>query len=510
MDSRKLAQNIETDSFDRELFEELVATSEELKNLLERGSHLLPNFHSFVLDLFASFFKYNVILHPEDEVKRSALICRKLIEKAVSSENYKELRDETILDSFKSAIATAALGGELINWIKSEDGLSQNTLIKEWELEKAAEDYDELKEEAETWKEIEKKKSFDKSPDKSFKEGKKKAQFELRKQEEELKELNEERKKRLDNLDMKLQKLTKSALKQASDRVEEVENELMQWGASIGVPQKKSAGEKLDLAAKLFKNEKLRKLSLMVGSLKQEMLSSRRKVWSKRGSEVYDISLGDDLGRVIPGELAFLKHRALRRDFMRRLLEKKLLQYYLKEEKGRGPLVVCVDGSSSMSGDKEIWAKAVCLTLLEIAKRERRKFIVIVFSGKGAPLRVFGSDMRERWEMKEKEIIELADYFPGGGTDFEDPIDKALEFLRESKFKKGDVVFITDGECDVNSVWLEEFLDVKRRLTFQVFSVLIDLTGRETPESLKKFSDKVTTVSKLTSKDARDIFLNIA
>jgi hypothetical protein len=39
--------------------------------------------------------------------------------------------------------------------------------------------------------------------------------------------------------------------------------------------------------------------------------------------------------------------------------------------------------------------------------------------------------------------------------------------------------------------------------------VLIDLTGRETMESLKKFSDKVTAISKLTSKDARDIFLSL-
>lgn len=510
MDSKKLTQNIETDSFDRELLEELEATSEELKHLIESGSHLLPNFRSFVLDLFASFFKYNVLLYPEDEVKRAVLLGRKLIVKAISSESYKELREETILDSFKSAIATVALGGEVIDWIKSEDGLSQNSLIKEWELDKAEEDYEELNEEAETWDEIDEKKPFDKSLDKSFKEGKKKAQFELRMQEEELKEFKEKQKERLEGMEMKLQKLTKSALKQASDCVEDVENELMQWGASMGIPREKSVGEKLDLAAKLFKNEKLRKLSLMVGSLKQEMLSSRRKVWSKRGSEVYDISVGDDLGCVIPSELAFLKHKSLRKDFMRRLLEEKLVQYYLKEEKGRGPLIVCVDGSSSMSGDKEIWAKAVCLTLLEIAKRERRKFVVIVFSGKGAPLKVFGSDMRERWEMKEREIIELADYFPGGGTDFEDPINKALEFLRESKFKKGDIVFITDGECDVNSGWLETFLHEKRRLRFQVFSVLIDLTGKETPESLKKFSDKVTTISKLTSKDARDIFVSLA
>jgi len=507
--SSKFTQNIEADSFDRELFEELEATSEELKNLIESGSHLLPNFRSFILDLFASFFKLNVLLHPEDEVKRSVLLGRKLIEKTISSEGYKELREETMLDGFKSAIATVVLGTEIIKWIKSEDGLSQNSLIKEWELDKSEQDFEDLKEEADTWEEIDQKKTIHKSADKSFKDGKKKSQLELRKQEEDMKRLKDKQEERLEGMEARLQKLSNSALKRASDSLDEAEDRLMQWGASMGMPQEKSVGEKLDLAAELFKNEKLRKLSLLVGNLKQEMLSSRRKEWSKRGSEVHDIAIGDDLGRVIPGELAFLKHNVLKKDFTRRLLEEKLLQYYLKEEKGRGPMIVCVDGSSSMDGDKELWAKGVCLTLLEIAKRERRKFVAIVFSGKGAPLKVFGSDMRERWEMKEKEIIELADYFPGGGTDFEDPIDKALEFLRESKFKKGDIVFITDGECDVNSEWLRTFLEEKRTLKFRLFSVLIDLAGRERPESLRKFSDKVTTVSKLTSGDAKDIFLNI-
>src|SRR3989337_2381464 len=188
VDSRKHAQNIETDSFDRELFGELEATSEELRNLIERGSHLLPNFRSLILDLFASFYKYNVITLPEDEVKRSVLMGRKLIEKAISSDDYKELREETILNDFKSAIATLTLGGEVINWVKSEEGLSEKSLIKEWELEKAEENLDELKDEVETWEEIEKKKSSNNS----LKEGKKKTQFELRSQEGELKDLQKE------------------------------------------------------------------------------------------------------------------------------------------------------------------------------------------------------------------------------------------------------------------------------------------------------------------------------
>src|SRR5690606_18813718 len=153
--------------------------------------------------------------------------------------------------------------------------------------------------------------------------------------------------------------------------------------------------------------------------------------------------------------------------------------------KGRGPIVVCVDGSSSMDGNKEIWSKAVCLTILEIARRQRRKFGVIVFSSKGSPLRVFNSDLREGWSMKEVDILELADYFPGGGTDFEDPLNKAVELLQMSKFKNGDIVFITDGECDVSDSWLSEFLDKKKELSFKVFSILIDLTGRESIESLR-------------------------
>ena len=507
MDSRKTTQNIETDSFDRELFADLEASSEELKNLIERGSNLLPNFRHLVLDLFASFFKYNVILLPEDWIKRSALIGRKLIQQAISSDSYKDLREETVLDSFKSAIATLTMGREIIRWIKSDEGPTEKSLLKEWELDEAEKNYDELSEEAKTWEEIDKNKSFDESREKSFKEEKKNTEFERRRQEGNLKELEEGQKERLERMDMRLQNLAKSAMRQASDNVEEAEDELTQWANSMGVPQERPSGEKLDLAGKLLKNEKLRKLSHMVGNLKEEMFSSRRKVWSRRGNEVYDIGVGNELGRIIPTELVSLRHPVLKRDFLKRFVEGRLLQYYLKEERGRGPFVVCVDGSSSMTGDKEIWSKAVCLSLLDIAKRQRRKFEVIVFSGKGS-LKVFGSDMREGWGMKEKDIIELADYFPGGGTDFEDPLNKAQVFLRESKFKRGDIVFITDGECDVGSDWLKTFIEGKKKLGFQVFSVLIDLTGRENPESLKKFSDKVTMISKLTSKDAKEIFLS--
>ncbi len=241
-------------------------------------------------------------------------------------------------------------------------------------------------------------------------------------------------------------------------------------------------------------------------------MATRRKVWSKRGSEVFDISVGDDIGRIIPTELVFLRHKLLQHDFKKRYVEGRLFQYYLKEERGRGPMVICLDGSSSMVGGKELWSKGVCLTLLEIAKRERRKFNVVVFSSGGAPLKVFESIGKEGlsgWGMKESEIMELAEYFPGGGTNFEEPLNEAVSLLESSKFTGGDIVFITDGESNVGDAWLKSFEQTKKKLNFKVYSVLIDLSERESWGTLSTFSDKVTSISNLTSKEAKGLFLDL-
>ena len=103
---------------------------------------------------------------------------------------------------------------------------------------------------------------------------------------------------------------------------------------------------------------------------------------------------GRKLSRLLPHELVSLQHPLLRRDFIRRFVDNELLQYDLRgvEAQGKGPLIVCLDGSSSMLGDKEVWAKALTLTLLEIARRERRRFRAICFSSADAPL--YSVDLR--------------------------------------------------------------------------------------------------------------------
>lgn len=508
MTGKKHSSNIETDAFDRELFTDFLSTSRELTDLVERGANLLPGFPALVQDIFAAFYKYNVLLIPTESVEGGSPLGRRLVEKMLTSGEYEALREETVLTPFASALATVTMGRRLLSWLRSGDGPGSKTLLQEWETAGEEEKLGELQDEAETWDEVADEGVAGELED-AFTEGRDKSGRERRRQESVVKELREGQAKKLLDLDMKLGKLVDSSLTEASERVEGTEEELLSWGTGLGQSIDKPAGERLDLAERLHGSEKLRRLSLLVGALKEEMLTARRKSWSRRGDEVYELGQGDDLGYLVPSELTALRHPTLRRDFLKRYVEKRLLQYHLKEDKGRGPFVVCLDTSASMSGEKDLWAKAVCLTLVELAKRQKRQFSIVVFSSSSADMRVFSAEAKRGHGLTEAQVLELASYFPGGGTDFETPLTEALGILSDSDYKGGDLLFITDGECDVREDWLVDFKERKSALGFSVFSVLIDLRGAESTASLERFSDKVTTISNLRESDTKKIFLEL-
>jgi len=294
----------------------------------------------------------------------------------------------------------------------------------------------------------------------------------------------------------------------AAQQLEDAAEEAEQWGLNLGTGYRSPPGQKLELGRRLAGNEKLKRLSRMVGRMKFHALALRKRIFERSSEEVLEVERGDSIHRLLPHELLTLSHPLLRKDFHRRLLDQELLQYSLRgiEEKGKGPMVVCLDGSSSMAGDKEIWSKAVTLTLLEIARRQRRLFRSICFSSQETPLQVLEMNPRAHYEVEMEKVMELAEYFPGGGTDFQKPLDAALECLRKSKYKKGDIVFITDGECQVTPEWAEKFRDEKERLGFSLYSILIDV-GPSSLGTLKEFSDRITTIKQLTGDEVGDIFV---
>ncbi|MGH7822551.1 MAG: VWA domain-containing protein, partial [Candidatus Binatia bacterium] len=291
---------------------------------------------------------------------------------------------------------------------------------------------------------------------------------------------------------------------------EDAADEAESWGRALGSGGGGSGARSLELGRRLARNPKLRKLSRLLGRMREQALALRHRLFERRDEEVFDVTAGRDLGRLLPQEMLAISHPTLHRDWQRRYVEGELLQYHLRgnDERGRGPMVVCLDVSSSMAGEKEIWSKAVTLTLLDIARRERRRFRAILFSSAETGLKTFDLNRGERYLSDLSGALDLADYFPGGGTDFERPLDAALECLGESRFRRGDVILVTDGECRVGEEWRERFLAEKKRLDFSLYSILIDVGGSAV-ETLAALSDRVSRVSDLTADGVKELFVRV-
>jgi uncharacterized protein with von Willebrand factor type A (vWA) domain len=268
-----------------------------------------------------------------------------------------------------------------------------------------------------------------------------------------------------------------SAAAGVSRQLEESGRESHSWSTGLGAGGKSSPGQQIELGRRLARSPKLKKLAGIVGRMREQALALRKRPFERTSEEVFEVRLGSDLERLLPPELLALHHPILRRDFARRpgrgaapLLRAARRRRARPRPDDRLPRRLGLDG-----GDKEIWSKAVALTLLEIARRQRRLFRFICFSSADTPLFTLDLNPRERHEVQVERAFEVAEYFPGGGTDFEIPLDAALDCLRDARYRRGDVVLITDGECRVTPEWQARFRAEKERLGFSLFSVLIDV-----------------------------------
>jgi uncharacterized protein with von Willebrand factor type A (vWA) domain len=500
---------VESDTYDRSVFTRLKADAPSLRALEESGGKLLPHFDAFLLDLFAILFKMNIVFHPEEDVVPSAAFYRLLIGQLCAAPALEVVRHQTILDETRAGLATLLLGERLLRLLKSERILSRAEMLDFWNLEQQETELAEAQAHLDTAGEL--RQHAGQATQRRLDEMAQR----MRRETEPVERRLQHRARQVRSALNDQAELARPRIQAQADGVlqdlEQSSGEADSWGSQLGNSDRSRPGTQIELGKRLATNPKLKKLGQMVGHMRAYALALRRKMFERADEETYAVGLGAELSRLLPHELLALRHPILRRDFGRRLLDAQLLQYALRspEEKGKGPMVVCIDGSSSMAGDKELWSKAVSLTLLDIAQRQRRLFRSICFSSATTPLLVLDLNRRQRYSADVNKVLELAEYFPGGGTDFQRPLAAALQCLQEARYRRGDIVFITDGECRVDEQWLAEFQRAKDTLGFSLLSVLIDV-GSNALGTLAAFSDKVTTISQLTSEAGKDIFLKVA
>ena len=490
---------IESDAYDRSAFARLAVDAAPLAALIEAGGTLLPHFRDLLEDVFCLLFKLEPRWRPDADVAPSALLNRELLGALRDFPIVDELREQTQLDETQAGLATVLLGEGFLTIVREERLLPRGDLLDLWDLQHAEET---LRDRAAELDEANAPDGDSAARDDAA-HAATVAEARHRQKAQHLRE-------RLRELPSRARNALPAAATGLRRQLAEAKENAQSWGTGVGAGGRLSSGRKIELGRRLATNPKLKRLTALVGRMRAVAMALRKRSLERANEEVHDVELGGAVERLLPPELLALRHPILKKDFQRRLVEGELLTYRLRgaDEHGRGPMIVCLDGSSSMAGDKELWSKAVALTLLEIARRQRRLFRFLCFASADTPLYTLDLNPREHHAVQVDRALDVAEYFPGGGTDFQAPLDAAVDCLSQARYRRGDVVLITDGECQVAPDWLARFRKDKQRLGFSLYSVLIDV-GPSAVGTLGEISDRVTSVSKLTDEGVRDLFVRL-
>lgn len=324
-----------------------------------------------------------------------------------------------------------------------------------------------------------------------------------------MEEAGEEAKAEADAAGPVIRGMLKNAMKGVADNAENVHSQQDLWGDDPGQLQRLPADERMELARRL-QNDRFKNLLKLIGPMRRIMEEAQMRKVNYARDEVYRVTLGNDIPHVLPSELAKIHHPLAKYEFYRKYIERELPQYDLrgKERVGKGEIIACLDNSGSMQGQKEMWGKAVAICSLHLARKQKRGFYGVHF-GSAREIKTF--DFGVNADYSVQSVLDYAEFFFNGGTDFMRPLSLALDRLRSEHAAtgkvKGDIMFITDGICNVHPDWLAEFKSEQQRLEFTVWGFLIGGYGRDSGPLNDICDGKMWEIKDLLDpKDTRDMF----
>ncbi len=229
-----------------------------------------------------------------------------------------------------------------------------------------------------------------------------------------------------------------------------------------------------------------------VGQKREIAKLAQHRKKARRDLPVDKIRPDDDLDSIIDDEFTDLAIGidAFENSFIDRFLHKSLLTRarITRTARHKGPIILCYDGSGSMEGEKILETKAHILAFIEVARRQKRRMITIQFASASEPL--FVREIHPS-NIRLPDILELVDTFIRGGTDFEKPLKEAIKYLETDRFRNGDILFITDGICDISETFKRRFLASKADKKFHLYAVIIHGNTYQDYGDLSDIADEV-------------------
>ncbi|MFK4472598.1 uncharacterized protein with von Willebrand factor type A (vWA) domain [Paenibacillus sp. RC73] len=452
--SESMKSVLNTDSYDRRRFSQLLEMSDKLKEIEKLGNKYFPSFQPLMGDLWAGLFK----MKPEllEEVPAELEMNRQLMEKLMADDGYSDFREFTRLDDFAAALGTTKYSETVLCWVKEQadqnqemaDALQQLMNGEQGASQQAAEALSAA----------------------------------------------------LSQNGKTLSRMLSQAAQEAMEAKENVQSLLggMQAGSGDSELKKVPLKDQLLLAEKLSRDKKLREIAAWAGRMKV-IANRKQRSKHKDSTSRNGIRLGKDIEQLLPMELGSYASPISKMDFLRRYAEGQTLQYDTKghEQLGKGPIILCLDQSGSMRNQDTI-SKGFALALMSIARKQRRDFAWIPFS-------TYASDpiIYERGKMGVQDMIQLATVFLNGGTRFTSPLEKAADVIKQSRFNQADIIFVTDGESRVNDEFLNTWSELREKKGFSVLSLLL---GTESIQGVRGFSNRIVKASSFKDESVYQAF----
>lgn len=299
----------------------------------------------------------------------------------------------------------------------------------------------------------------------------------------------------------KMRSALRRAIKTARREVGEVREGLAGFAPGFGEPpaaHDMDSDKRMKLAEWLRTDERLADLIRRAGRIERIARCSKKKSPTEGTSEVYDVTRGADIPRLLPSEISKLAHPALRALLLRDLAQRSALQYALRsnEPLGRGPIISLLDVSGSMRGQPHDWTRAIGVAMASTAQRQKRSATIADFNGRVCRTRWIGKLGTASIDGEEVSpidaILDIATAGVSGGTNFDRALRWSLDRIVEAGTQdesRADLVIVTDG-CDTVSAEVAEQIATLRETTgLRLFACTIN--GGAIDSNLAKVADEV-------------------
>lgn len=166
-------------------------------------------------------------------------------------------------------------------------------------------------------------------------------------------------------------------------------------------------------------------------------------------TDIVGVSMGNELSLLLPMELAQFADKDMENLFFEKYVTHRLQTFqhesqslnsarslHKKAAVPRGPMIVCVDQSGSMTGEAERMAMSLMMRLCEMCESQKRKCYLIAFTVQAHPIEV----------LKDRAVLlQFFSTWASGNTDARHMMDETFKLLEESTGYAGaDVLWITD------------------------------------------------------------------